>query len=171
MQMAVQVGCEHERLMMCAGERETGKRGGAGRPHHRGQGLGGGGNLRRCHSVLCGHACAESLAREWRGMGKGYGGRGGLCDSPDSCWTPGWSCVLNNCAWIVSTTLLKRRLGPAGGKWAGKHLADAHVGIRTSGGGMMGKGMAIQPEAVSLVTMRYPTRTYAKNCQKITFNS
>lgn len=31
---------------------------------------------------------------------------------PDNCCTEGWSCVLNNCAWMVSTTLLKRRLGP-----------------------------------------------------------
>lgn len=46
------------------------------------------------------------------GLGTEWGkGRGDLY-SPDSCWTPGWSCVPNNCAWIVSTTRLKRRLGP-----------------------------------------------------------
>lgn len=45
---------------------------------------------------------------------------------PDNCCTEGWSCVLNNCAWMVSTTLLKRRLGPA-------RRQEAQVAVRAMG--------------------------------------
>lgn len=54
------------------------------------------------------HACGGC----WRGR-FGTGPCGGWSFySPASCWTPGWSCVLSSCVWIVSTTRLKRRLGP-----------------------------------------------------------
>lgn len=36
---------------------------------------------------------------------------------PDNCgWMAGWSPLLSSCAWMVSTTRLKRLLGPDGMK-------------------------------------------------------
>lgn len=72
-------------------------------------------------SKLCaggGRGCAEvgQQVREGfglRGGGGGGGRKGAELHLPDICgWMPGWSPLLSSCAWMVSTTRLKRLLGP-----------------------------------------------------------
>lgn len=67
---------------------------------------------------------------------------------PDNCCTEGWSCVLNNCAWMVSTTLLKRRLGPV-------RREEAQMAVRGAGAessynpGWRGRITSIFPSVLS----------------------
>lgn len=64
--------------------------------------------------VACAGSCMwASGERELGVVGKDR--KGAEFDLPDICgWTPGCSPLLSSCAWMVSTTRLKRLLGPDG---------------------------------------------------------
>lgn len=84
-----------------------------------------------CAKAMCCKQCAEPGQAEvgrggedvpW-GVQRGRGGvwrwqvagerKGAGLHLPDICgWIPGWSLELSSCAWMVSTTRLKRLLGP-----------------------------------------------------------